>query len=546
MVRLFRDIAWPAALLAVPVLSIAGCAAPEVTADGVELIDPAGLIEDILGSGHPIRLYVVPTATYACDPGTGVVAGFPLDDLEPGMFADAVVDVSVDASAHVDVTVPVGDWTIVVRGKGTDPVTGVMNAFIGRGCSTATVGNGETLAVTVQLVQIVGEGDCMDTVLSPDEQCFPANTASCNATCQTIQQPVNTTHVTGTQDHPRVSTAPGRRAAVTFDDDRTDVALRMYEASGVPVPIGAASRDDDLSAIGMGIPGTQLTGAPAMASDGHFAIALVDYTPAQSDVYVFFYTVDRNVVSHTPLLTDMTGTQASPSPAFSGSGALLVAFADSASATGVSARVFAAGAMTPTGTTPIVVGAGATAGDLPIVAGLPSGFVVVFESGTDIRFQRLDAAGAPTDAMARTVDDAAATRSTPVVAARADGSFLIAWVEEMGGPTIRARAFGADGTPTGATTTVSTTSGALSLPSVAAGVDNYLVAWQAGGAVRARVLSSGGVGILNREHPPTTNDFEVTSVGANPSVAAIGETGTLKWLVVFDAAGDVFSRLYPR
>lgn len=553
MRRLLRELALPATLLAFPVLTTASCAGRDVVGSGVELIDPAGLIDDIIGAGNPLRLYVVPASDYTCEPGTGEVSPatadvppFPSDDAEPGMLDGAVVDIEVDASAMATVTVPVGDWTIFVRGKGTDPVTGVMNTFIGRGCNTATVENGATLTVSVQLVQIVGVGDCLDTVLSPDEQCLPAGTMTCNATCQTIQQPVNQFVVTGAQDHARISTAPARRAAVTFDHDRMDVALRLFESNGTPVPLGAAMRDATLTDIGMGIPGVQLSGAPAMASDGHFAIAVVDFTPVDPDVWALFYSADRNVMGRVALLSDATGAQSTPSPAFAGNGALMIAFADSSSATGVSARMFAAGAMTPTGTDSIEIGTGATGGGAPSVSGLPSGFVVAFEAGTDIRFQRFDASGAPTDASARTVDDAAAMRETPVVAARADGSFLVAWVEQIGAPTIRARAFGADGAPMGASMTVATTSGAQSVPSVAAGVDNYLVAWQAGTTVRARVLSSGGIGILNRERPPTTSDFEVTPAGANPSVAAIGETGALTWMVVFDAGGDIFSRLYPR
>ncbi len=542
MSRLLRDLA----LLATTVLTLGSCASDRVAVRGVELIDPAGLIDDILGSGHPLRLYVVPMTAYACNPATGEVTPFPSDDLEPGMFPDAVVDISVDASARAEVTVPVGDWTIFVRGKGTDPVTGVRNTFIGRGCNTATVVNGATLEVTVQLVQIVGMGDCLDMVLSPDEQCLPANTAFCSATCQSIQQQVNEFVVTGNQIHARVASAPGRRAAVTFDTDRMDVALRLLEANGRPVPIGDASRDDTLTAIGMGLPGVQLGGAPAMGSDGHFAVALVDYNPVDSDVWAFFYNIDRNVTGRVALLTDATGTQAAPSSAFAADGSLLVAFEDSSSSTGLSARGFAAGSMTPTGAEGIEIGTGATGGALPSISGLASGFVVAFEAGTDIRFQRLDASGAPVDAMARAVDDAVAMRETPVVAARADGSFLIAWVEDIGGATVRARAFAADGTPMGASMSVATTSGAQSLPSVAAGLDSYIVAWQAGAAVRARVLSTGGVGILNRERPPTTADFQVTASGAAPSVAAIGEAGALTWIVVWDAGGDIFSRVYPR
>jgi hypothetical protein len=94
----------------------------------------------------------------------------------------------------------------------------------------------------------------------------------------------------------------------------------------------------------------------------------------------------------------------------------------------------------------------------------------------------------------------------------------------------------------------STTAGPQAEPTVAAGFDRFLVAWTSGGQIRARVLDRSGAPALNRERPPTSDDFLVASGSVLSPVAAAG--GSNLAIVVYqdnamDIGGDIRVRRYP-
>ena len=64
-----------------------------------------------------------------------------------------------------------------------------------------------------------------------------------------------------------------------------------------------------------------------------------------------------------------------------------------------------------------------------------------------------------------------------------------------------------------------------------------------GSGVRARVLSSQGDPLPNREQPPTTADFELAANASQPSVATGGMDGT-HWMAAWAEAGDIRGRLF--
>ena len=79
-----------------------------------------GLVQDVAAAGNPLRVYVLPAAGYSCSTSTGLITP-DIADAEVGAVEDAIVDGSAMISgdmASLSATVPVGDWTILVRGKG--------------------------------------------------------------------------------------------------------------------------------------------------------------------------------------------------------------------------------------------------------------------------------------------------------------------------------------------------------------------------------------------------------------------------------------------
>lgn len=559
--RLLRSVRslLPAVLSAVPALASAGCVASATDARGIALDDPLGLVMDVARAGNPLRVYVLPASSYACNATTGTITPDIPDDA-PGNVPDAVVDINADISgdmATAMATIPTGDWTVLVRGKGTDPVSGRPNRIIATGCATVPgLAANETRQVNITLLPQHDSGMCNDGVLSPDEQCDMPGMAMCDASCHTTPIPVNVNVTAGIQVAARIASATGQRIAISFDSrgSANDIGVRLLDPNGNMVGSTGTSlaQDETIDGLGMPFPGPQASGRPAMAADGHFAITLQDFFGGMH-VQVQFFDVNRSPTATTAARTAM-GTQTAPDAAFAGNGALLVAYQDDQSGTGIAGTFFASGSTTAA-MSGLALGTGSSAATHPAVAGLPTGFVVAFSTAGDVRFQRFTSTGTPVDAASVAVLDAtdsADTQDEPAVAANADGSFLVAWTEHSVasgdgmGTSIRARAFGVDGTPAGSAVVlpVASAAGDQSAPTVAAADQRYLVAW-AGGGVHARVLSSTGVPLPNREQPQTSADFTVAAAGGAPSATAMGTTPA-SWLIAYDDGDSVWARRYPR
>jgi hypothetical protein len=574
MRRFFRELALPGALFLAPTLA-PGCAAPPVVEGGtIALDDPLGLVDDVAAAGNPLRVYVLPAGAYPCNDASGTITP-DIPDLPAGMVADALVDVEVTPTGAMGMMmgsamamVPPGDYTVLVRGKGTDRVTGIPNTLIATGCGTAMgLASNETRSVPITLHPVAGSGVCGDTIFSPDEQCDSSvsgmmSLADCSM-CRTTPQPVNVTVTMGTQGRPHVAAASGQRVVLTFDTDNDPassgdgVGLRFLDKEGATISLGVLMRDDTVDdALGstMALPQGQTRGRPAVAADGRVAITLLDERGA-AGARVAFFSADRApqgavAFARTDMRpTGLTLTTPAPGAAFDGSGAFMMVFEDTNSATGISGRVFAAGMSTPSGAEAFAVGSG-SGGTSPVVAGLASGFVAAWISGGHVQMQRFGADGTAMGMPAAVETDG--MPSEPAIATSADGSFLIAWTErnstvgDGNGATIRARSFAAAGTAMGNPFIVETTTmGDQIHPSVAAADGRYLVAWQSGTSIRARVVTAMGTGSLNREKPPTTNDFEIAATGNNPGAAAIGQA-IPAWIVAYDDGRNIFSRRIAR
>ncbi len=536
---------------ALALVASASCA-PEVGSSGLAIHDPLALIDDVEG---PLRLFILPGDAYTCDPTTGLVTP-EVPDVPEGMVLEAIADLSLTvegsrATANVDV--PEGSYTVLVRGKGTDPVTMIPNVFIATACATSMISNGDTREVRLTLLPIIGMGMCGDGTHSPDEQCEDGNTTDgdgCSGTCRTEPFIVNTT-TAGVQNHAAVGGATGQRWSLTYDSANTSILLRTINPDGSTITSPSIlSMDADLDTILTDVElGSQLLADVAVAGDGRIGLAFVDFN-AGPDIRVAFFGSDRvpqnggNSVRVYDGSSGMPG--GNPAVAFAGNGTMMVVYEDAMSATGLSGAAFASGAFTAM---PFPVGAGLTRAASPDVAGTSDGFVVAMTAGGDVHVQRFGADGAPRDAAAVVASAGAGTQDQPAVGAQRGGDFVVAWRDELsdGGATgIGARAFAADGTPRQDAFVLNTdTTGPQEQPSIAAGSASFAVAFVSRGSARARYLSSAGDPIPNREAPPTTADFEVAGSAIEVAVAAGGTDTSPVWMAVTHDADDVFARFFP-
>lgn len=518
----------------------------DATGASLALNDPLDAIDNVEGA---LRLFVLPADPYACDEASGLVTP-EVPDLPEGMFADAVADVSLEISAMTgtEIDVATGDYVILVRGKGTDPVSGRRDVFVASGCTRAAIEAGETRAVRVRLEPIEDAGVCGDGVLSPDEQCEDGGTApgdGCDASCRTEPFAINTM-TAGVQNNPSVGGAQGQRWITAFDSDNAATFVRLFDPDGsvITMPsvlMNEGNLDDVAPDVGSG---TQLLSSVAVHSNGRIGIAFVDFAGGPSDIRVLFTGQNRAAEGNSALVVD--GRATNPRIAFASDGAAMVVYEDMDSSTGLSGQVFAPGETTPAMATPFEVGT--SGGSTPAIAGTMGGFLVAFAAGGQVLLQRFGADGASMGDAAPVA--AGSMQAEPSVAAQADGAFLVAWRQAGGdgdgaGTAIRGVAFDAAGEAGEAFLINSTTAGDQAAPAVAAGNGAYAVAFTSGGGIRVRLLNDTGAARQNRLQPRTSDDFELAPTGTQPRVAAGGTGEQLLFLTLWNQGDDIFGRLHP-
>lgn len=511
--------------------------------------DPLHLIEEVEG---PLRLYVLPREDFTCDASTGAVAP-DVPDVPEGMFSEAIADVTLDVTgsqAATTLEVSGGSYVILVRGKGTDPVSMRPHQIIARACANASIEAGETREVRLSLLPVVGMGECGDGITSPDEQCEDGNTVAgdgCSDTCRSEPFTINTT-TGGALENPASAAGIGQRWVFSYLTRRTDTLLRLLEPdrSAVTRP-GVLMNDASLGSAFPSGADRPLEADVAVGPGGRIAVAFVDYT-AGADAKLGFFNQNRTPEGDPALVRD--GTTGAIQVAFAGDGATMVVFEDADSATGLSGQVFAAGSITSATDEPFEVGQGTSGGSAPAVAGGSDHFIVAFTAGGSVYHQRFETNGVPRDDESTAVDEGT-MQDQVAVGVLSDDRTLFAWRQrgaagDGDGSAIAARAFEATGEPTGPTFLVNTnTTGDQSDPTVVAHEGTFGVAFGSGAGVRARVLASDGEGRPNREQPLSTSDFEVAPTGVHPDSALGGTDEAPRWMVVWSENGDIRGRVFP-
>lgn len=544
-----------ALVLALAAPTLASCVT-QAAGTPIELDDPLGLIED----SDELRLFILPPETHVClDPATGRVAP-AIPDVGVGMVEGALVDLLLTGTGAIqqEVALPPGDYVAYVRGKGTDPFSGVRNTIIAQACvAIGALASNESRGVVLRLQPVITRGDCSDTVLSPDEQCTTPGVGDCNASCQTTAYQLNTAITEGAQETPRIAGRGTQRMLLTFVSERLDVGARVLGPDGHPLTTSPTLATDVSVNDWLRrepwtfarLPGTPTSAQPAVAANGRMALATtVVPRSGEFDVRVGFFDTGFVPEGDVVALTGDTGRQDGVVGAFATDGAYLAAFVD-ATLGGVAVRTFASGSRTPSGAGATLIGASGTA---PAVAGLATGFAVAYEASGRVMVQRVDASGAAMGS-AIAASEGAGTQSQAAIAPLASGGFVVVWRDsevDGEGTGIRGRVFDASGAGLTAFQGNSIAAGDQSAPAVAAHEDRIAVIFSSAGAVHARFFDVRGEPALNREREPSYDEFPIVDAGTDPGVAAVGSGSSALWFFTYraltDGFGDVFGRRIPR
>lgn len=426
---------------------------------------------------------------------------------------------------------------------------------IASGCTQATV-NQDTLQVQIKMLRFVPPATCGGQPSKlPAVQCDPPGDAAdtvCDPTCQTKELFLSvgdaaTTSSAKVKTRPSfvwpAGTGPAGRFVAFFGDKspstRTQVSMRVMgddlhttgdlgvgvqtqsyfmpnNPSGTPFPpVGEAGSQNNPSAV-------FLNGQYYVAFDNNAA------GPSAINLRTLPTPVKSTQGPGAPAkVSDPGAPMLQPSMAASGDGKLFVAWQSNGSILGrtVDANSLALGTQQTLGT-----------GQNVVVAGMPTGWVIAYESGADVKMQLVDGTGAGKGE--QKVNDAthSGNQQHPGVAALTDGRFAVDWIDTgaQGGAGVFVQRYDATGKAVAGDQTlrINTNTGDQSNTAIggsAASGGFFAAAWvdTTTGHVRARLLG-GSSGFAFNSVTAQNDDFQVSQADgrtrSNP-VVAVGGSG---------------------
>jgi len=333
------------------------------------------------------------------------------------------------------------------------------------GCATVTV-NSDAVPIPIKMFRFIAPSNCGDMVIQPTEQCETPGTATCDTTCATKETLLSTGSTqTGTSTGaagdksdpyfmwPSTSGKSGRFFA--FFTDRAVSGSNNFEVSLRALtddlsPIGAAEFPA-LAAGSLFLPNDKAIFPPqaaprkqqtpqAAALNGKFYVVFEDDTGTGA-TGIDIHLRSMNEQLEADQTANPLGINGGPAGTGGTSGAGEAAVQQApAIAAGPMGRLFIAwedlnatsGAIRGrTLTPPSTLGAGQeiSSGDGNkgvSVAGTPTGWVAVWQSGTGVKLRILNADGTP-QGSDQTVNESGSVVQRPRVSSLADGRFAVTW-----------------------------------------------------------------------------------------------------------------------
>lgn len=580
--------------------SCGGSQAP--TGPGVKLAPSIIVPQNLINEIAVFTLEVFPgsgsNTGVTCDPTTGNLTGDTLSPLFPPV-SNATSSSSVCGSGYTRCfLLPSLEQSSTPR---VFAVTGFADAArtkqLALGCTTVTIDGGDaepTVSVPIKMVAIPPKQVCGDGILQVPETCDPPSPASagtgavCSSSCQTVEELLSSG--TGASGSVTITGSPndkrdpaflwplGGDFLAFFSDSSTNaaqteqVSMRLLDPTLAPTSsLGAV-----LESSSIYLPHTpnDPTFPPAaeafnhkqpaaVQSGGLTYVAFADDSSSKFSIVLRAMDGSLNAEQGTACVIGDTsatesGSQTAPAMAVSTLGGstdfFFIAWQDDGG------RIFgrtytpnASGSCGVLGTQRLLSTPGSTNNSHVSVAGVPKGWVVVWQSGSDVVIRGVGPSGSPA-AAAAPIETSGHTASTPTVAAipasmsSTDvGAFAVAWSDQAAGATtftIYAQRYDSTGTSLESPTLISesTHGGGEVSPFITANPavgGSYAVAWVDQGTdtqVRARLLAGtagslgsatgSSSGYLTSAIDGTTGEFQVSVAGGrtrvSPTVVAGG------------------------
>ncbi len=534
--------------------------------------------EGILDGAQTLNLVVYSTSVGAgCNATSGEATGVTTSTSKVATASLGTTNCAAGATFCGSLTISESTTPMVFAAKALD-ASGNVLAY---GCTTATVDE-DTLAVSITMQRNIPPAVCGDGVVETGEQCDPpapegGTDLVCDFACHSQEETLSV-GATSPQGPafllwPAATGTSGELMAFFAENTgNLDVSLRVMSDAleAVSVPTAAAST---LIAPNDGQPNGTCTfppvSAPGDQSEPSAALLGGVYYYAFEDALdIHVRSFDGSLCAQQPIGSPVgingpggageAGTQDTPSVAANANGSLLVAWRDQSSQQ-IFARTY-----DPTGDAGSALGTqtqiSATTGnnENPQVATTPTGWVVVWDDGTQVLMQVVTSAGTLSGA-AIAVSDAThtGTQDHPGVATLNDGSAAVVWCDHgtTEGADIFLQRYDATLAPVAGDQATAlnnlVTQGDQVTPTIAATAaqgGSYVAAWidSPSGQVRGRAIG-GATGFLFNPIDGQTDEFQASIAAGvtreNPTVA-IGGSGP--WIAIgWDDGTTVFARRFP-
>jgi hypothetical protein len=554
---------------------------------GPSLLFPRGLLQSV--ASVVVREYYAGPA--ACDPSSGEVTGAGAADATVALSQDGCTGGAVWCGS---MQIASSDATRVFSAEADDS----GGSAVAVGCAQLVV-NQQTEPLTITMKRVITAPTCGDGVLQATEQCDPPGAAGdlvCDASCHTKEELLSAVDsapgVTAPgQARPGDRTAPallwpqgaapaGRLVALwqdATDPPDTHVALRVLGDDLDALPANAApalaagsiwlTSTTDPGQFPSGPDGgNQQVPAAAFASDAKRTfVVFADDSSGTVDVHL--RTLDANLTAEQTAPIPINGNGGEPvvqtHPVIA-LGANDVAYVVWQSAPQVGPGQIVGRTYDRTKSSPLgaeVVLSTGTSDQSPSVAALSSGWVVAWQSGSDVVARTVDRTGQPTAAAVVVSSGHAGAQDHPWIASIGGGDdrYAVAWADHgQNGADIVVQRFDASGAPVAGDSSTpindAVADGDQITPAIAGGATGafFAVAWLdvPSGHVRARLLDA-AAGFDFNNVDGQNGEFQVSLADAhtraNPTVAVGGSSPFIAFAWEDQTAGapGIYGRRFP-
>ncbi|MBK8215840.1 MAG: hypothetical protein IPK71_19080 [Myxococcales bacterium] len=432
-------------------LALSACAStasPEGMTVDTRFVAPKGLLDTV--TKVTIDVYDA-SAEVTCDPAKGTTTAKPET---PKVTSKELSRTGCAPGVAYcgDLRVTQGDADRHFVALATDG-TGEL---IARGCATTKVTT-DSVPLEIKLVRAIAPSTCGNGAIEGLEQCETPNANGCSATCTTVEAHLSAgvtaaaTRTGAAGEKTDVAAlwreGPAGRFFGFFSDTSgpsPDVGVRVLDASfaNVTSPAVAASGFVFLpNGSAPAAPAPRPQSAPRATTLGRsvWTTFQVDSATPENGLDVAVRSFDETTLAPgeaTPVVVNgasgEAGAQKLPAIAAGENGKLFVTWQDESGGPG-SGRVFGR-ILTP----PSTLGnqqelSTGTANARPRVAATPGGFVIVWESGGDIKLRVVSLDGTPAGGELVVNEKTAGVQERPDIAALPDGRFAVVWGDRASG-----------------------------------------------------------------------------------------------------------------